>query len=150
MGGPADPGLVLTARVLPCAVVLFSRYTGKELARHRRTLIGIARGAEVAVDEAEDSIIEGTQGLIGVAIMGTILSAAAVWLSQHAAYTAFSVLAAAGIGVLAFTGMLAAIYGARVLWRRPRLTPRRSDFWIAVGCGVLAGGLVLAARLAAR
>lgn len=148
MGGRADPGLVMTARVLPCAILVFTRYTDKELARHRRTLTQLARGTDVPVDEVEDSIVESLQGLGGLAILGGLSAAASLWVSTHAAHVPFSVLGAVSIGVLAFAGTLAAVYGARLAWRRPRLMPRHSDFWVAVGFGLLATLLVLAGRLA--
>ncbi|HEV8556526.1 MAG TPA: hypothetical protein VGR06_09050 [Actinophytocola sp.] len=149
MGGRADLGLVVTARFLPCAILLFSRYSAEDLALHRRTLRRISRGDDLPDDEVEDSIIEGTQGLGGLAIGGVILGAVFIWASGHALYVPFSVLGAVSTGVLTFAGTLAAIYGARAMWRRPRLLPRRRDFWIAAGCGLLAAALVLAARLTA-
>jgi hypothetical protein len=148
MGGHADPGLVVTARVLPCAIMLFTRYSDKELARHRHTLDAAARGADIPVDEVGDSIIEGAQGLSGLAILSGLVCAASIWVSRRAAYVPFSVLGAVSVGVLGFACLLAAIYGARVMWRHPRLMPRHSDFWVAAGCGILIAFLVLNARLA--
>ncbi|MET9634182.1 hypothetical protein ABZX92_42690 [Lentzea sp. NPDC006480] len=143
-----DPGLVLTARVLPLAVLAFSTYSDEELARHRATLTELAHHAEVPEQEAHDSLVEGLQGLGGLAILGGTLCAMFVWLSQRAAYLPMSVLAAVSTGVLGFAGMLAAIYGARLTWRGIAPRPRRTDFWLAVALGLLGAAFVLAGRLA--
>lgn len=147
MGGRADPGLVMTAHVLPCAFMVFTRYSGKELAHHRGTLTRLARGGEVSDDEVEDSIVEGLQGLCGLTMLGALLAAAFLWVSQRAAYVPLSVLAAMSTGTMGFSGTLAAVYGARLEWRKPALRPRRADFWLALGLGLLVTAVILMARL---
>jgi hypothetical protein len=149
MGGRGDLGLVMTARVLPCAIFLFTRYTDQELARHRGVLNRLASGAGLTDDEVEDSVGEGVNGLLGLAILGVLGCAASIWLSQHVSALPFSVLTGVCSGLFTAAGALATIYSARMMWRRPSLTPRQSDFWVAMACGLLAGALVTAARLAA-
>jgi hypothetical protein len=85
MGGRTDPGLVMTAHVLPCAFMVFTKYSGKELARHRGTLTRLARGGEVPDDEIHDSIVEGLQGLGGLTMLGALLTAVFLWVSQRCA-----------------------------------------------------------------
>lgn len=147
MGGRGDPGMVITARVLPLAALVFSRYSDKELARHRRTFADLAHDVEVSDQRVEDSLVEGLQGLTGLTILGGLLSAVFIWLSQRTAYVPMSVLAAMSTGLMGFGGALAAIYGARLTWRRPALRPRRTDFWLAVVVGLLVTAGVMAARL---
>lgn len=149
MDGRGDPGMVMTARVLPLAVLVFSRYSDRELARHRETLTALAHDAEVSDQETHDSLVEGLQGLGGLTILGGLLSAMFIWVSQHTAYVPMSVLAAMSTGLLAFAGTLAATYGARLTWRRPALRPRRIDFWMAIALGLLITAGVLTARLTA-
>lgn len=148
MGGRGDPGMVMTARVLPLAVLVFSTYSARELARHRGTLTELAHDAEVPDQEAHDSLLEGLQGLGGLTILGGLLGAVFIWVSGRAAYVPMSVLAAVSTGVLGFGGTLAAIYGARLTWRRPALRPRRADFWLAVVSGLLITAFVLGGLLA--
>ncbi|MBP2328024.1 UDP-N-acetylmuramyl pentapeptide phosphotransferase/UDP-N-acetylglucosamine-1-phosphate transferase [Kibdelosporangium banguiense] len=147
MGGRGDPGVVMTARVLPLAVLVFSRYSDTELARYRGTLTELAHDAEVSDQQAHDSLLEGLQGLGGLTILGGLLSAIFIWASQHMAYVPMSVLTAMSTGLMGFAGTLAAIYGARLTWRRPALRPRRVDFWLAVAPGLLITAGVLAGRL---
>lgn len=142
----SDPGIAVTARVLPLAVLVFSRYSDTELARHRGTLTELAHDADVSDEEAHDSLLEGVQGLGGLTILGGLLGAMFIWLSQYTAYVPMSVLAAMSTGLLGFAGFLAAIYGARLTWRRPALRPRRTDFWLAVAVGLLLAAWVLAFR----
>ncbi|WP_434453528.1 hypothetical protein [Lentzea sp. E54] len=141
--------MVITACVLPLAVIVFSTYSDQELARHRGTLTELAHDAEVSDDDAEDSLIEGLQGLGGLTILGALLGAVFIWVSKRAAYGPMSVFAALSAGVMGFGGALATIYGARLTWRRPALRPRRTDFWLAVALGLLITAFVLAGRLTA-
>ena len=75
------PGLGLTARVFPCSVIVFTRHSNKDLARHRHSLCEVAHGAVLPEDEVEDSIFQGVQGLLGVTIVGGLLCAVCPWLS---------------------------------------------------------------------
>jgi hypothetical protein len=148
MCGRGDPGMLTTARVLPLAVLVFSRYSDEELARHRATLTDLAHDVEVPAEEIEDSLVEGLQGLGGLTILGGLLGAVSIWMSGRVAYVPMSVLTALSAGVLGFGGALATIYCARLAWPWPALRPRRADFWLAVVTGLLVTAFVLAARLA--
>lgn len=143
----SDPGIAVTARVLPLAALVFSSYSDAELARHRGTLTALAHDAEVSDQEAHDSLLEGLQGLGGLTILGGLLSAIFIWLSQRTAYVPMSVLAAMSTGLLGFAGFLTAIYGARLTWRRPALRPRRTDFWLALAVGLLLATWAMAVRI---
>ncbi|SEP64925.1 hypothetical protein SAMN05216188_10169 [Lentzea xinjiangensis] len=149
MGRRGDPGMVVTARVLPLAVLVFSRYSDRELTRHRGTLTALAHGAEVSDQEVHDSLVEGTQGLSGLTMLGGLLSALFIWVSQRAAHVPMAVLTAMSAGMMGFAGALAATYGARLTWRRPALRPRRADFRVALAVGLLVAAWVLAGRLTA-
>jgi hypothetical protein len=143
-----DLGLLVTARALPCAVAVFSTYTDKELARHRTVLTRAAHGEPDSSEGLADSLVEGTQGLSGLAIACGVVATIALWASRRVGYVPLSVLVALAGGALGFAGMLAAIYGARIGWRVARSVPRPSDFWAALSCGLVMAVVILAGRLA--
>jgi hypothetical protein len=146
-GRQVDLGLLVAARVLPCAVAVFSTYTDKELARHRTVLTRAARGEEDSVETLHDSLVEGAQGLAGLATVSGLVCAVAIWVSRGIGYLPLSVLGALATGGMVFAGTLAAIYMARMEWPFMRSVPRRSDFWAALIWGLFAVVLVLGGRL---
>jgi hypothetical protein len=141
------PGLAVTARVLPLAALVFSRYSEQELARHRGTFADLAHDVEVPDEDVGDSLTEGLQGLGGLTILGGVFGAFFLWLSQRTAYVPLSVLASVSMGVMGFGGGLGAIHGARLVWPWPALRPRRADFWVAVAVALLTTAFVLGGRL---
>jgi UDP-N-acetylmuramyl pentapeptide phosphotransferase/UDP-N-acetylglucosamine-1-phosphate transferase len=148
MGGQVDLGLLVTARVLRCAVAVFSTCTDMELARHRRVLMRAAYGEPDSSEELADSLVEGTQGLGGLAIACGVVATIALWASRRVGYVPLSVLVSLAGGALGFAGLLAAIYGARIGWRVVRSVPRPGDFWVALSCGVVMAVGILAGRFA--